>query len=211
MLWGNGVMWGNQVVASDRVVHGHICANSTSSYSFKLCKFVAERYGFMVETFVLAVLENVLSRYIGDVLTNRKSERTRAEVIDSVKVQLSRIGDVQKQVDALTIAVRELDFVVKNDKYLSWQGDVLAVEPPRRIVGRKQLDPQAAIKELQASVAQRRRELQQSYPNEDSDAIRVVDVDQGTTTQDGSTTPWQERVVGLQSEIRRERRRAQDK
>jgi hypothetical protein len=166
----------------------------------------------MVETFVLAVLENVLSRYIGDVLTNRRSERTRAEVIESVKVQLSRIGDVQKQVDALTIAVRELDFVVKNDKYLSWQGDVLAIEPPHRIVGRKQLDPQAAIKELQASVAQRRRELQQSYPKEDSDPISVVDVDQGTRTQDGSTaTPWQERVVGLQSEIRRERRRAQDK
>jgi len=171
----------------------------------------------MVEAFVLAVLESVLSRYIGDVLTQRRSERTRAEVIESVNAELSRMGDMKKQVDALTIAVRELDHVVKGDKYLTWQGDVLAVESPRRIVGRKQLEPQEAIEQLRASVAQRRRELEQTYPKEQQpDTIQVVDAGEGGGAQGRpdapqQISPWQERVVGLQSDIRRERRRAQDK
>jgi hypothetical protein len=170
----------------------------------------------MIEAFVLAILENVLSQYIGDVLTKRRSERTRAEVIASVKSELSRIGDVQKQVDALTVAVRELDCVVKSDKYLKWQGDILAVESSHRIIGRKQLDPDAAIEQLRASVSQRRRELEQTYSQEEqTDTMRVVEADQGDITQGAPGGPkqlssWQERVLGLPSDIRRERRRTQD-
>jgi hypothetical protein len=170
----------------------------------------------MIEIFVLGVLEKVLSQYIGDVLTKRRSERTRAEVIAAVRMELSRVGDVQEQVDALTLAVRELDFVVSGDKYLRWEQDTLTVEPPRRVISRKPLDAEAAIAELHASVARRRRELEQTPGREEQDdAIRVVEVDQGRAVPDPGSpqklTPWQEKVVGLQSDIRKERRRAKDK
>jgi hypothetical protein len=171
----------------------------------------------MFETSVLVVLEKVLSQYITDVLTNRQTERTRAEVIEAVKVEISRIGTTEKQVDAFTVAVRELDNIVRDDKYLHWQHDVLSVEPTGREIRRNQRSIKASITQLHESIERRRRELAQPNPQEweDTEDVRLVEVDRENpddtldTPQD--LTSWQERIMSLQSEVRKERRQAKDK
>ena len=164
----------------------------------------------LLEGAVLTVLENVLSGYIVDVITKKRSARTRAEVIDIVKNELSRAGGMQQQINALTIAVRELDQVVRNDSFLKWRGDLLEVESPRRVINRKPLDVEAAITALRASVQERREELARAEREiskpANPDEIRLVE-----EAQDGApktVNPWQERVIGLQSEVRQERRKA---
>lgn len=165
----------------------------------------------MLEAAVLTVLENVLSRYVGDVITKKRSARTRAEVIDIVKNELSHTEGMQQQINALTIAVRELDQVVKGDSFLQWHDGLLEVESPRRVIGRKPLDVEAAIGALRASVRERREELaraerQISKPTA-ADEIRLVE-DKQQDRAPTTLSPWQERVVGLQSEVRQERRKA---
>jgi hypothetical protein len=115
----------------------------------------------MLEAFLLPIVQNVISKYISDVLINRRDAKTRSEVIETVRSQLSSLGEMRGQIDALTMAVNELDFLVRNTTSLHWQGQFLAVTVPPGIAG----DPRYAVNDvlahLRSTVDQRRSELRE--------------------------------------------------
>src|SRR5262245_53428312 len=95
----------------------------------------------MLEAFLLPIVQGVITNYVSDVLIKRRDAKTRSEVIETVKGQLSGLGEMRSQIDALTLAVGELDFLVRRTTSLHWQGGFLAVDVPRTVAG----DPQRAV------------------------------------------------------------------
>src|SRR5262249_22094116 len=89
----------------------------------------------------------------------RRDAKTRSEVIETVKGQLSGLGEMRSQIDALTLAVGELDFLVRRTTSLHWQGGFLAVDVPRTVAGDPQRAVNAALEHLRSSVYERRSEL----------------------------------------------------
>ena len=77
----------------------------------------------MLEAALLAIVQNVISNYISDLLINRRNTKTRSEVIETVKGQLTSLGEMRSQIGALTMAVHELDFLVRQTTPLHWQGN----------------------------------------------------------------------------------------
>ncbi|MGP4100173.1 hypothetical protein [Nonomuraea sp. KM90] len=107
---------------------------------------------------VLGVIANVLGDYITGLLTNRQTERNRAELVTQIESQIKATQALDSKVEATALAVRELDVIVRQDKGLSWQDDRLVVRPSGLI--RKTLpSPQQALDELVANITARRREL----------------------------------------------------
>jgi len=76
----------------------------------------------MLEAALLAIVQNVISNYISDLLINRRNTKTRSEVIETVKGQLTSLGEMRSQIDALTMAVHELDFLVRQTTPLHCKG-----------------------------------------------------------------------------------------
>jgi hypothetical protein len=116
----------------------------------------------MLESFVLVILEKVLGDYISSVMTRQSRERTRAEVTQEIRREVRNLGEIQDDVAAIGIAVRELDLIVKGDATLDWSGpgDVLVLRPRRKGVLRKPFTTDDALTDLRNSIAERRAELQ---------------------------------------------------
>ena len=182
----------------------------------------------MFETDALAALEKVLGQYIVDVITKRRTRQTKAEIIESVKIELSRVANIDMTVEQLTIAARELDNIVRDDSFLRWQHGILAVGSSHREIRKKLQDDVEAVEvQFHENIARRRRKLTQwcaleqeqlSQPDtlhEETDEVRLIEVDaddsDGNTDASQRLTSWQEKLMNLQSEIRRERRQAKDK
>jgi len=119
----------------------------------------------------------------------------------------------QRQIDALAIATRELEFIVNRARPLKWRNDVLTVEAPRRSIPllRKKIDAEAAIAELKASIAARREELERAQhaaeQTNKSDDIRLIEP--GEEAPPPGKTSWRERLLRLPTEVREARRKAQ--
>lgn len=112
----------------------------------------------MIEAIVLGVVANVLGDYITGLLTNRQTERNRAELVGLMEAQIKATQAIGGKVEAMGLAVRELDVIVKKDRDLTWQEDHLVIRPSGRI-RRSMPSPQDALDELVSSVHERRKEL----------------------------------------------------
>jgi hypothetical protein len=120
---------------------------------------------------VLGVIANVLSDYVTGLLTQRQTERNRAELVALIESKIKAAQTSGGKVEAAGLAVRELDVIVKNDPGLSWEDDRLVVRPSGLI--KKTLpSPQEALDELVANITARRRELGLPLTAEDAMAKR---------------------------------------
>lgn len=189
----------------------------------------------LIEAVVLPVIERVLGDYISSVLARRSSEKTRADVVATIRGELAGVAELRDEIKAMAVTMRELDLIVKRDPMLDWRqsDDALVMRQPRRWLGRGSITLEDAIDELRQNVADRRRELRLSESLAgDGKASTVLpnsfDPDSGISSPTASTesdlipppdgqvatapTPsWRDRVVGLRSETAQERRRrAQD-
>jgi hypothetical protein len=163
--------------------------------------------------FVLTVLEQVLGRYISDLMLRGTAKKRRAEVIVAVRDELRRSGGVIDEVSALQLAVRELDLLVEGGKALEWRDDELAIQQ-KRSLPRRRLNPEAAIRELQSSVERRRSELGLPAPQGSDELIdpalgppvdpAAIESRRPADEEHGGS--WRSRVMGLQEDVIRERR-----
>jgi hypothetical protein len=166
----------------------------------------------LVEALVLGTVANVLGDYLTGLLTNRQSERNRAELIALIETQIKATREVGSKVEAMNLAVRELDAIVKIDQDLSWRDDRLIVRPSGRI--RRSLpSPQQALDQLVDSVIARRRELGLPLTAEEAAASghnEPVEGDLIPPDQPAPTTPTPDlaaEVLSLPTEVLREKER----
>jgi hypothetical protein len=174
----------------------------------------------MFEAFVLAVLERVIGDYVSS-SAQRKKELTRADVIELVTAQIRPVLLAQEQLDALSFAVKELDGLVARDPYLDWDGDGLRSATRRRL-GTKSIPPADAVGALAATVYARRIELGlpskgeltaapvgPAAPVESEPAPDHVGPANSpfVAADEPEAPPWADRVLGLRTEVAKERRR----
>jgi hypothetical protein len=119
----------------------------------------------MIEAIVLNILERVVGSYLSGVVLRKQELKTRAEVIAVVKNELAPVVTVGQQLDALTIAVRELDKIVTHDPYLRWDDERLVPVERRSLM--RSVSPADALEELADAVKARRVALR--LPAEASD------------------------------------------
>ena len=112
----------------------------------------------IVESFALSIVQSVLSKYIAGLITKRLTERNRAEMIGLIQSQVQSTRSLESKVEALSLAVQELDVIVRMDRNLQWRGDELVLRPSGRI-RRSMPSAQEALDELTEAVTARRREL----------------------------------------------------
>jgi hypothetical protein len=163
----------------------------------------------MIEAFVLGLVQMVVGDYITGLLTSRQSERSRAELVALIETQVKATQALGTRVEAMSLAVRELDVIVKMDRGLSWQDDQLVVRPSGRI--RKSLpSPQEALDELVESVTARRRELGLPLTGEEAAARTPGAPAEGDLIPPSDATPaldLRAEVMSLPTEVVRERER----
>lgn len=166
----------------------------------------------MIEAFVLGLVQMVVGDYITGLLTSRQSERSRAELVALIQTQVQATQTLNTRVEAMSLAVRELDVIVKMDRGLLWQDDQLVVRPTGRI-RKSPPSPQAALDQLVESVTARRRELGLPLTSEEA-ASRSADApaegdlvppDQSSTA--APSLDLRAEVMGLPTEVVRERER----
>jgi hypothetical protein len=162
-----------------------------------------------VESLALAVLQRVLGDYIGGVVTKRQTERNRAELIGLISGHLEAMNSVGSRVDALAVAVRELDVIVRMDRGLDWKGDQLTVRSGG--VLRRSPSVYEAFEALEASIQARRQELGLPLSTEEA-AAESASIDDDLTpvpppVARDAGPQWRDRVLGLQSEVLREKER----
>ena len=166
----------------------------------------------MIEAFVLGLVQMVVGDYITGLLTSRQSERSRAELVALIETQVKATQKLSTRVEAMSLAVRELDVIVKMDRGLSWQDDQLVVRPSGRI--RKSLpSPKEALDQLVESVTARRRELGLPLTSEEATARNTDAPAEGDLIPPDQSSPaapsldLRAEVMGLPTEVVRERER----
>lgn len=160
---------------------------------------------------MIGVVTNVLSSYIAGLLTNRQSERNRAELVTLIEGEVKGNPALESE-QAMGLAVRELDAIVGKDRDLTWQDDRLVIRPSGRI--RKNLpSAREALDELVASVAARRRELGLPLTADEASAVPEAKPVGGALLppeEEASATSKPDlraEVLGLPAEVLREKER----
>lgn len=169
----------------------------------------------------LRVLERVLAGFLGDALGRQKRARERQELVLAINEGLRQeITDLRGSVDAVHIAVRELDLIVAGNPHLAWKNDQLVLD----------LDEATSpLEDLERSIAVRRTELGLPLADEHSDIPAGAQSARGSAAGDGfvaapSLEPfpvvianddpqhrWRDAIARLPSEVTRERQqRARD-
>jgi hypothetical protein len=167
-----------------------------------------------LEGFVLPIIQQVIGGYIKDRLTTRQGSSSRAELIGMIERQLTDARILEQRVQAIEVAIRELDHLVRTDKDLAWQDDELVIQPIGRV--RKVMPtPEDALSRLSESIAARRAEL--DLPTADahthtdlpkhSGNLQEGDLIPPIPQSEKSDTDWQLRLAGLPSQVLRERER----
>lgn len=166
-----------------------------------------------LETVVLPIIQHVVGDYITNRLTKREGASSRAKLIGVIETQLADSHVLEQRVQAIEVAIRELDHLVHTDKDLAWKDDQLVIQPAGHV--RKVLPmPEDALKRLAESIAARRAEL--GLPAADTSALadtaahaeNVQDGDLISPTSNAAKpTDWQLRLASLPSEVLRERER----
>ncbi|QXJ23316.1 hypothetical protein AGRA3207_004457 [Actinomadura graeca] len=164
-------------------------------------------------------MTNVLSSYITGLLTNKQTERNRAELVTLIEGRVKEEPELENK-QAVGLAVREFDLIIDKDRDLTWHDDRLVIRPSGRI--RKSLpSPQQALDELVASVAARRRELGLPLSGEEPPGPppdRPAEEPDGAagTPAEGDLIPAEQtppkpdlraEVLGLPTEVMREKER----
>lgn len=113
----------------------------------------------MLVAIVLRVLERVLGDYVSSRLTHKSEPSlTRADVIALVKEEIATLVESREQLDAVAVAVRELDVLVRSDRFLRWDDTELKPATRHRLGIRAETATEA-LNALNDSVRARRLEL----------------------------------------------------
>jgi hypothetical protein len=167
-----------------------------------------------LEGFVLPIIQQVIGGYIKDRLTTRQSSSSRAELISMIESQLTDARILEQRVQAIEVAIRELDHLVRTDKDLAWQNDELVIQPIGRV--RKVMPtPEDALSRLSENIATRRAALdlptagsntRTDLPQHDG-SLQEGDLIPPTPKSEKSDIDWQLRLASLPSQVLRERER----
>jgi hypothetical protein len=181
----------------------------------------------MIEALVLGVLQKVLGDYVSGLLLKKQDAKTRAELVETVRAELKTSSAAnEQQVNALSIAVRELDAIVRRDPYLEWRDDELLETAHRQGVRRKKVSPAEVVEALEQSVRERRRELglpsspeaastepqpeaapPTVAPPDPSEEFVFIPVEPNPDEPQAAVSDWGRRVLGLSADVAAERRR----
>jgi hypothetical protein len=166
-----------------------------------------------LETVVLPVIQHVVGEYITDRLIKREGVSSRAKLIGAIERQLADSRILEGRVQAIEVAIRELDHLVHTDKDLAWKNDQLVIQPAGHV--RKVLPtPEEALKRLSESIAARRAQLglpvadtsTLADPEAHAENLQEGDLIQPTPNAE-KPIDWQLRLASLPSEVLRERER----
>lgn len=170
----------------------------------------------MIEGFVLGLVQKVLGDYLTNVLTKRQGQRSRAELVGLIESQVQATQAIDAKVEAMSLAVRELDVIVKLDRGLSWQDDQLVVRPSGRL-RKAPPSPQEALEQLVESVTARRRELGIPLPEGGQVSVRQAEekaeraegdlIAPDASTKAVAAMDLRAEVLGLPTEVIREKDR----
>jgi hypothetical protein len=169
----------------------------------------------MIEAAIIGIVQQVLGDYISGLLSKRQSERNRSELVALIEGQIKATRALDAKIDAVSLAVRELDVIVKKDTGLTWQDDQLVVRPSGRI--RKSMpSTEDALSQLVASVTARRRELKLPLTPAEAEARQAPKPAEGDLIPPESmpaqaapkaTPDLEAEVLSLPTEVLREKER----